>query len=82
MAINILIYVNLCKFMQIRQVCGILKSTMTTSTECQPARKHKITLSESASKRPNLCRNDSYIFGQKRFCVEIALCQNCLYRSD
>ena len=32
---------------------------------------------------PPLCRNDSYIFGQKtRFSVEIALCRNCLCRSD
>ena len=50
---------------------------MTTSTECQPGWKHKITLSESASKRPNLCRNASYIFGPKHVsvsklhCVEI-----------
>ena len=64
--------------MQIRWVCGILKSTMTKFTEYQPGWKHKITLSESVSKRPNLCRNDSYIFGQKHVfvsklhCVEIA----------
>ena len=55
--------------MQIRWVCGILKSTMTNSTECQPGWEHKITLSESVSKRPNLCRNDSYIFGQKHVSV-------------
>ena len=51
--------------MQMRWVCGILKSTMTKCTEYQPGWKHKITLSESVSKRPNLCRNDSYIFGQQ-----------------
>ena len=78
MALNMLIYVNLCKFMQIIWVCGIRKSTMTKSTEYQPGWKLKITLSESVSKRPNLCRNDSYIFGQKHVfvstlhCVEIA----------
>ena len=73
MALNMLIYVDLYKFMQIRWVCGILKSTMTKSTECQPGWKHNITLlSESVSKRLNLCRNASYIFGQKRF-----LCRNC-----
>ena len=64
--------------MQIRWVCGILKSTMTTFTEYQPGWKHKIILSESVSKRSNLCRNDFYIFGQKHVsvsklhCVEIA----------
>ena len=67
--------------MQIRWVCGILKSTMTKSTEYQPGWKQKITLSESVSKRPNLCRNvemSNYIFGQKHVfvsklhCVEIA----------
>ena len=64
--------------MQIRWVCGILKSTMTKSTEYQPGWKHTITLSESVSKRPNLCRDDSYISGQKHVfvsklpCVEIA----------
>ena len=73
-----LIYVNLFKFMQIRWVCGILKSTMTKSTENQPGWKYKITLAESVSKRPNLCLNASYIFGQKHVfvsklhCVEIA----------
>ena len=72
-ALNMLIYVNLCKFMQIRWVCKILKSTKTKSTECQPGWKHK----NDMSKRPNLCRNDSYIFGQKHVsvskwhCVEI-----------
>ena len=35
--------------MQITWVCGILKSTMTKSTEYQPGWKHKITLSESVS---------------------------------
>ena len=36
-----------------------------------------MTFSKSVSKRPNLCRNDSYIFGQKHVsvsklhCVEI-----------
>ena len=40
-ALNMLIYVNLCKFMQIRWVCEILKSTKTKSTECQPGWKHK-----------------------------------------
>ena len=73
-----LIYVNLCKFMQTRLVCGILKSTMTKSTEYQPGWKHKIALSKSVSKRQNLCRIDSYIFGQKHVfvsklhCAEIA----------
>ena len=51
---------------------------MAKSTECQPGWKHKIALSESVSKRPNLYRNDFYIFGQKHVsvsklhCVEIA----------
>ena len=78
MALNMLIYVNLCKFIQIRWVCGILKSTMKKSTEYQPGWKHKITLSESVSKRPNLSRNDSYIIRQKHVfvsklhCVEIS----------
>ena len=40
-ALNMLIYANLCKFMQIRCVCEILKSTRTKSTECQPGWKHK-----------------------------------------
>ena len=45
----------------------------TKSTEYQPGWKHKITLSESVSKRPNLCRNDSCNFWTKtRFCIEIA----------
>ena len=69
MVLNMLIYVNLCKFMQIRWVCGILKSSMTKSTEYQPGWKHKITLSESVSKRPNLCGND---FDKNTF-----LCRNC-----
>ena len=66
-----LIYVDLCKFMQIRWVCGIFKLAMTKSTECQPGWKHKITLSESVSKRPNMCRNDKHTF-LCRNCVEIA----------
>ena len=45
-ALNMLIYVNLCKFMQIRWVCGIFKSTKTKSTECQPGWKHKNDLSK------------------------------------
>ena len=78
MALNMLIYVNLCKFMQIRWVCGILQSPMTKSTGYQPGWIHKITLSESVSKRLNLYRNNAYIFGQKHVfvsklhCVEIA----------
>ena len=40
-ALNMLIYGNLCKFMQIRWVFGILKSTKTKSTECQPGWEHK-----------------------------------------
>ena len=39
--ISVFKYVNLCKFMQIRWVCEILKSTKTKSTECQPGWKHK-----------------------------------------
>ena len=65
-----LIYFNLCKFLQIRWVCAILKSTMEKSTECQLGWKRKITLSESVSKRPNLCRNEMKIeIGQKHVSV-------------
>ena len=60
--------------MQIRWVCGILKSTIAKSTEYKPGWKHKITLSESVSKRPNLWRNDSYIFGQKHVFVSKLNC--------
>ena len=66
MALNMLIYVNLCKFLQIRWVCGILKSPLTKSTGYQPGWIHKITLSESVSKRLNLCRNSTF------------LCRNCI----
>ena len=54
LALNMLIYVNVCYFMQFRWFCGILISTMAKSTECQPGWKNKITLSESVSKRPDL----------------------------
>ena len=60
--------------MQIRWVSAILISTMAKSTECQPGWKHKNTLSESVSERPNLCRNDSYIFGQKHVSVSELHC--------
>ena len=67
--------------MQIKWVCGISKSTIKKSTECQPGWKHKITLSESVSRRPNLtptfldkntflCRNCTAHV--ESFCVEIA----------
>ena len=74
-----LIYGNLCTFMQIRWVCIILKSTKTVHG--MSARMG--TFSKSVSKRPNLCQNDCCIFWTKtRFCVEMALCRNCLCRSD
>ena len=40
-----------------------------------------MTFSKRVSKRPNLCRNDSYIFGQKHVAVAMALCRNCLCQS-
>ena len=66
------IYVNLCKFMQIRWVCGILKLTMTKSTGYQPGWKHKLHYQK-------VCRN-------VQTCVEMTptfldkntfLCRNC-----
>ena len=76
MALNMLIYFYVCKFMQIRWVCGIFKSTMKIFTECQPGWKHKITLSESMSKWL------LHFWTKTRFRVEIAMCRNCLCRSD
>ena len=73
-----LTYVNLSKCMQMKWVCGTLRSPMTKSTECQPGWTHKITYSESVSRHPNLCRNGLFIVGQKHVsvsklhCVEIA----------
>ena len=72
-----LIYVNLCKFMQIRWVCEILNQLRQSPRNVSLDGNTRMTFSESVSKRPNLCRNDSYIFGQKHvsvskwYCVEM-----------
>ena len=70
-----LIYVNLCKLMQIRWVCGILNQLRQSPRNVSLDENTRMT--ESVSKRPNLCRKDSYIFGQKHvsvskwYCVEM-----------
>ena len=68
-----LIYGNLCKSMQIRWVCGILKSTMTKSTWMETWNYIIRKCVETFKPVSN-----SYIFGQKHVsvsklhCVEIA----------
>ena len=62
MALNMLIYVNLCHFMQIIWVCEILKSTMTKSPEYQPGWKHKITLSESVEMTPIFFDKNTFLY--------------------
>ena len=77
MALNMLIYGNLWKFMQIRKVCANLKSTMTKSTECYLDGKMKLHYHK-------VCRNvqTCHDMTKTRFCVEIALCRNSLCRSE
>ena len=82
-ALNMLIYVNLCKFMQIRCVCEILKPTKTESTECQPGWKHKNDIFKKCVETSKPVSKWLLHFWTKtRFCVEMALCRNCLCRSD
>ena len=82
-ALNMLIYVNLCKSMQIRWVCEILKSTKTKSTECQPGWKHKNDIFKKCVETSKPVSKWLLHFWTKtRFCVEMALCRNCLCRSD
>ena len=82
-ALNMLIYVNLGKFMQIRWVCEILKSTKTKSTECQPGWKHKNDIFKKCveTSKP-VSKWHLHFWTKTRFCVEMALCRNCLCRSD
>ena len=76
-ALNMLIYVNLCKYMQIRWVCEILKSTKTKSTECQPRWKHKNNIFKKCVETSKPVSKWPHIFGQKHVsvskwhCVEI-----------
>ena len=57
-----LIYVNLCKLDGFVEFWNQLtQSPRNVSLDGNT----KITFLKSVSKRPNLCRNDSYMFGQK-----------------
>ena len=69
-----LIYINLCKLDRFVEFKNQLRqSPRNVSLDGNK----KMTFSKIVSKRPNLCRNDSYIFGQKHVsvskwhCVEI-----------
>ena len=69
-----LIYVNLCK---LDGFVVFLNQLRQSPRNVSLDGNTKMTFSKSLSKRTNLCRNDSYIFGQKHVsvskwhCVEI-----------